>query len=114
MLTVTQESQGSAVVLNISGRFEFSGRKVFTDALKKAQEGSLTHVILNFQHVPFIDSAALGLLALAHQNLKLKNVRISIVNPQDYVKKVFELANFPKFIPIFPNIQEATRSPVMA
>jgi len=112
MLTVTQESQGDAIVLNISGRFDFAGRKAFTDSLKKAQEGPVTHVILNFQKVPFIDSAALGLLALAVQNMKLKNARISIVGPQDYVRKVLELANIQKFIPIFSSTQEAAQSPV--
>lgn len=110
MLSVTQETQDGATVLNIFGRFEFSGRKVFTDSLNKAQEGPVTHVILNFKNVPFVDSAALGLLALVQQNLKLKNIRVSVANPQDYVKKVFELANLPTFIPMFPSIQEAAQS----
>lgn len=114
MLTVTQEDQDGAIVMNISGRFDFAGRKVFTESLKKTQEGSVSHVILNFQNVPFIDSAALGLLALAQQNLKLKNARISIAGPQDYVKKVFDLANIQKFIPMFTSIQEAIRTPVPA
>ena len=114
MLSVTQETQNGATVLNIYGRFEFKGRKVFTDSMRKVQEGPVTHVILNFQNVPYVDSAALGLLALAQQNLKLKNARVSIANPQDYVKKVFELANLPKFIPLFPSVQEAAQSPVMA
>jgi len=114
MLTVTQESQEGAIILNVSGRFDFAGRKVFTEALNKAQEGGVTHVILNFQNVPFVDSSVLGLLALAHQTLKLKSARVSIANPQDYVKKVFELANLESFIPLFSSIQEAARSRVMA
>lgn len=114
MLTITQEAQGSATVLNISGRLEFSGRKVFMDALAKAQEGSLTHLILNLQQVPYIDSAALGLMALAQQNLKLKNARVSIVNAQEYVKKVLDLANFSKIISLFPTVQDAVRAPVHA
>ncbi|MDA0738833.1 MAG: STAS domain-containing protein [Nitrospirae bacterium] len=114
MLTITQETQGSATVLNISGRLEFSGRKVFMDALGKAQNGSLTHLILNLQQVPYIDSAALGLMALAQQNLKLKNARVSIVNAQEYVKKVLDLANFSKIISMFPTVQDAVQSPVHA
>ena len=113
MLTVTHETQDGAMVLNISGRFEFAGRKIFTEALNKVQEEPVTHVIMNLQQVPFVDSSALGLLALAQQNLKLKNARLSIVNPQEYVKKVLELANFPKVIPMFPSVQDAIRSPVL-
>lgn len=114
MLTITQETQGTATVLNISGRLEFSGRKTFTDALTKAQDESLKHLILNFQQVPYIDSAALGLLALAQQNLKLKDARISIVNAQEYVRKVLDLANFSKIISLFPTVQDALQSPVHA
>lgn len=110
MLTVTQESHEGAMVLNISGRFDFAGRKIFTDAMSQVQVGPVTHVVLNFQQVPFVDSAALGLLALTQQSLKLQNARISIVEPQEYVMKVFELANFPKFIPIFSTNEEALRS----
>ncbi len=114
MLTITQEIQDSATVLNISGRLEFSGRKVFMDALTKAQDGSLTHLILNLQQVPYMDSAALGLMALAQQNLKLKNARVSIANAQEYVKKVLDLANFSKIISLFPTVQDAVRAPVHA
>lgn len=114
MLTIAQETQGRATVLNISGRLEFSGRKVFMDALTKAQDGSLTHLILNLQQVPYIDSAALGLMALAQQNLKLKNVRVSIVNAQEYVKKVLDLANFSKIISMFPTVHDAVHAPVHA
>lgn len=114
MLTITEEVQEGAIVLNISGRMEFSERKTFINSLNKVQEKPFTHLILNLQNVPFVDSAALGLLALTQQNLKLKNTRVSIANPQDYVKKVLDLANFSKFMPLFPSVQEAARSSVLA
>jgi len=109
MFTVTQEMLDEISILHMSGRFEFSGRKIFTDAVKEVQVHSVNHVILNFQHVSFLDSAALGLLALVYQNLKLTNIRLSIANPQEYVKSVLDQANFPKFIPLFSSIEEATR-----
>jgi len=114
MFTVTQETLDDIAILHMSGRFEFSGRKMFTTALKTVQEKPVSHVILNFQHVSFIDSAALGLLALAYQNLKLTNTRLSIANSQEYVKSVLDQANFQKFIPLFSSIEEATREAALA
>ncbi len=113
-MTITQRSVSDTTVLDISGRFEFTARKAFASALEKAQERAGGHIILNFQAVPFLDSAALSLLALAHQNMKLKNGRLSIANPQTYVHKVLELANFQKFIPIYQSVDEAASSPAMA
>jgi len=111
-MTITQQLKNNVTVLEVNGRFEFSGRTLFISALEKAQKGSPSHIILNFGSVSFLDSAALGLLALAHQNLKAQNIQLSVLNPQDYVKKVLELANIPKFIPIVSTIDEAT-SPVL-
>ena len=112
-MNITQQLKDGVTVLDLSGRFEFSARKLFLGALQNAQEGSPHHIILNLEGVPFLDSAALGLLALAQQNLKAKNIPLSLMNPQDYVKKVLELANFPKFIPIVSTIAEA-KSAVLA
>ncbi len=106
-MNISQQTNGDATVLDISGRFEFSSRKLFMGALQKAQEGSPRHIILNFEGVPFLDSAALGLLALAQQTLKVQNIQLSLMKPQDYVQKVLELANFQKFIPVVSSITEA-------
>ncbi|MEC4672756.1 MAG: STAS domain-containing protein [Nitrospirota bacterium] len=106
-MNITPQRKDGATVLDLSGRFEFSSRKMFMNALQKAQEGSPTQVINNLEGVPFLDSAALGLLALAQQNLKVQNIHLSLLNPQEYVKKVLELANFQKFIPIASSIAEA-------
>lgn len=106
-MNITQQLKEGATVLDVSGRFEFSSRKLFMTALQKAQEGSPTHIILNLEGVPFLDSAALGLLALAQQNLKAQTIQLSVLNPQAYVRKVLELANVQKFIPIVSSIAEA-------
>ena len=106
-MTITQQLRDGATVLDLTGRFEFSTRKNFLEAIKKAQEGSPRHIILNLEGVPFLDSAALGLLALSQQNLKTQNIQCSLMNPQEYVKKVLELANFPKFMPMVTSIAEA-------
>ncbi|RMH08387.1 MAG: STAS domain-containing protein [Nitrospirae bacterium] len=114
MMTITQRTVPGAIILDLSGRFEFTVRKTFTAALEKAQEHPERHIVLNFQGVPFVDSAALGLLALAHQTLKLNNGRLSIAAPQEYVRKILDLANFPKFIPVYNSVDEAVMQHAMA
>ena len=113
MLTITPENIDGVLILKFTGRFEFVSRKVFWEAFKKVQETPNRHVIMDLEHVPFVDSSAIGLLALTHQNLKLQNVHLSIANPQEPVKKVLDLANFSKFIPMYSSLQEAMRSTVL-
>ena len=57
--------------------------------------------------ITFVDSSALCLLVIAHQNLKIKQAQLTIVNPQAYVRQVLDLANIPKMIQIVSSVEEA-------
>jgi anti-anti-sigma factor len=64
---------------------------------------------LDLEKVAFVDSSALGLLVICHQNLKNKNVSFCLVNPQTYVKQVLDLANIGKMIPIYQTLAEVPK-----
>ncbi len=106
-MELTEHQQGTATVLDINGRFDFGARREFKEAMDRLQQAGCRHVILNLEKVSFVDSSALGLLVVAHQNLKLKEGRISLVNPQSYVRQILDLANVPRMIPMFSTIEEA-------
>ena len=106
-MQVTEQQQNGASVLSLDGRFDFGTRKTFKETIDRLQGGGCRHVVLNLEKVSFVDSSALGLLVIAHQNLKLKHARLSLVNPQVYVKQVLDLANVPKMIPIYSTVEEA-------
>jgi anti-anti-sigma factor len=89
-------------VLDISGQFNFSSRKDFSAALDKLKQTGTPHVVFNFKQITFVDSAAIGLLALAAQQFKSLNRRLSIVGAQGTVKQVLDLAHIDQMIPTFP------------
>ena len=83
--------------------------KTFKEAVDRvAEEGS--SVVLDLEKVTFVDSSALGLLVICHQNLKNKKVPFYLVNPQTYVKQVLELANIGKMIPTYQTLAEIPKS----
>ena len=104
---VSERQENGATVLNLEGRFDFGARKEFKETVDRIQARGCPHIVIDLARVPFVDSSALGLLVIAHQNLKLKKATLSLVNPQTYVRQVLELANVPKMIPIFSTIDEA-------
>ena len=106
-MQITEQQQDGANVLVLDGRFDFGARKTFKDSIDRLQSGGCRHVVLNLERVTFVDSSALGLLVIAHQNLKLKQAQLSLVNPQAYVKQVLDLANVPKMIPVHSTLDEA-------
>ena len=56
--------------------------------MAQAQATDHGNIIPNLRLVPFIDSADLGLLLMAHKNLKLANRQLILASPQNYVLKV--------------------------
>lgn len=97
-------------VLELSGQFNFGARKDFTAALEKLKQGNARHVILQFKQVTFVDSAAIGLLALAAQQFRTANRRLSLVGAQGTVKQVLDLAQIGQMVPHFPSEDAAVNA----
>ncbi len=111
-MNIIHETANGKSILHLDGRFDFGARKAFKESVDRAsEEGS--PIGMDLEKVTFVDSSALGLLVICHQNLKNKNVSFFLVNPQTYVKQVLELANIGKMIPIYQTLAEVPKgSPV--
>ncbi len=116
-MQISEQQDNSSVTLVLEGRFDFGARKTFKETVERLQQEGCTHIILNMEAISFVDSSALGLLVIAHQNLKIKQAQLTIVNPQPYVRQVLDLANVPKMIQVVSSIEEAKlltpRTPVV-
>lgn len=102
-MQIVHRTHRTADVLDLVGQFNFGARKEFTAALEKVKQGHSTHILFNFKQVTFVDSAAIGLLALASQQFKGQNRQLGIVGAQGTVKQVFDLAHIGQMIPLFPS-----------
>jgi len=100
-MQISHRSYRNADVIDITGQFTFGTRKEFTAAMEKVKQTGKSHVILNVKGVVFVDSAAIGLLALAAQQFKSTNRNLSLVGAQGTVKQVLNLAHMEQMIPIF-------------
>lgn len=106
-MQVTERQEGDVTVVKLEGRFDFASRREFKDAVDRLQTTNSSLIVLDLEHVAFVDSSALGLLVIAHQNFKSKHKRLTIANPQPIVRQVLELANVPKMIPVYGTVREA-------
>ena len=110
LMHVAERIHNETLVLMISGRVTFYSRKVFQALVKTARFSGAKHIIFNMQEVTFMDSAALGGLALAYLNLNEADVVMSVVEPKHPVKTLLEDANFPSLIPTYPTEEIAFQS----
>ena len=104
-MNITDETIDGYQILHLDGRFDFGSRKTFKEAIDSAIETG-NPVVLDLGKVTFVDSSALGLLVISHQNLKNKKISFFLLNPQTYVKQVLDLANIGKMIPTYPTFAD--------
>ncbi len=88
------------IVLTLTGRMDFEARHTFPQAIENAKRANPKQIILNVSHVPFIDSAGLGLIMLANKNLEEAHICLSIEVPEGYVREILTLTSMSKVMPI--------------
>ncbi|MFO0708024.1 MAG: STAS domain-containing protein [Nitrospira sp.] len=102
-MEIVHRTNRDSTVIEIAGPFAFSNRKDFTAALDAVKRTHSRHVILNLARVTFVDSSAIGLLALTAQQMKSSATRFSLVGAQGTVKQVLELMQIHRMIPMYAN-----------
>jgi anti-anti-sigma factor len=107
---IAERIQDDTLVLMFSGRVTFYSRKVFQAIVSNARLSGAKHIMFNIQGVTFMDSAALGGLALAYLNLKECDVAMSLVGPQQPIKSLLDEINISTMIPTYPSEELAFQS----
>jgi anti-anti-sigma factor len=106
-MQISERIVPQGIILDLVGDLTYANRAAFKAAVEKAKQAGCRHLIVNLEQVRFVDSAGLGLIVLVSQNLKLLQVKVSMLKPQRYVLEIMSLANIPKLIPIYENEEDA-------
>ena len=106
-MVINESTQENATILQMSGSLDVRTGGLYKQAIEKSKDSGKKCLILDFQDVSFIDSSALGFLHLSAKELTTNDMVLRIASPSDSVKKILELVNMQKTIPVFPNINDA-------
>ena len=78
----------------ISGSFTFRDHDTFFEVVSMIKTGHNKKVVFNFANCDFLDSAALGMLVIAHDEASAKEVSLPIKGAKGKVKDVLFAARF--------------------
>jgi stage II sporulation protein AA (anti-sigma F factor antagonist) len=70
----------------------------------------LRNLILDFAGVTFMDSSGIGVVIGRYKKLSLKKGRVSVINVNNNIKRVFELSGMVKIIQLYDNLEQAVNS----
>ena len=77
-----------------TGSFTFRDHDTFFEVISLIKNGDIEKIVFDLTDCDFIDSAALGMFVIAHDEASSKAVRLSIKGAQGKVKEVMYAARF--------------------
>jgi anti-anti-sigma factor len=108
MLHIQEKSVASRGVLWLTGRFDYYWVEQFKAALKKMEQASLTHLIVDLSEVPAMDSVSLGVLVAAHKRSpKTKVSLLLVIDPNTATGQVMSQTSLQTLMPTFHTMKEA-------
>ena len=102
---IPTESAYTHVVL--SGRLDIDGVKAVELEFTSAVAGKAQSAIVDITEVTFIASLGMRMLLSAAKNLRAKNCKIVLYNPQPVVQEALETAGFSSVMPIVSDFAKA-------
>lgn len=91
-MDITSHKVHNPLDIRMSGKFTFSDHPHFRPVIEKISENDLRQIIFYMDKVEFVDSAALGMLLLTHDEAEKHNKKITISGATGQVKKMFNAA----------------------
>jgi len=102
------ESFGDIRIVHVTGRIDSATSETFGNEIGRIIETGTRQLLLDFTHVPYINSAGLRVILIIAKRLKNPGDRCMFCGMADEIMKVFELAGFTRILEIYPTVQDAT------
>ncbi|MCH2546154.1 MAG: STAS domain-containing protein [Alphaproteobacteria bacterium] len=80
--------------VELAGTFTFSDNSKFRHITEEIRGSDPETITLDIHQLQFIDSAALGMLLLLHDEAQKKNICVTLSGASGQIKKMLQLSNF--------------------
>jgi anti-sigma B factor antagonist len=109
-MEVVEKKQDGICILALSGRLDASSSSEFREKIMQRIEDGTKRLILDCEDLDYISSAGLRVVLEATKEIKRHGGKLMLCSLQDYIKEVFEVAQFDSFLPIGGTLEEAIKT----
>ena len=102
-----QETPDLIPIVNLKGEIDLHTCGEFRDKLRELIEHHRYHIIVNLAEVPYLDSAALGVLVDAVRRVREHDGSISLVATTPFVRRAFEITRLVKIFQLYDDYDTA-------
>ena len=99
-----------ARVISLSGPIDPLEWVVLNAAFLAAQVAQRRHIVLNLSKLECAEPWLIVKLFMSYLQLRQQGIRLSLVNPQPFMRKKLEPTNIPAFVDYFASDQDALKA----
>ncbi len=104
------EQNETNLIVCIAGEMNFESSPDLHTRLVQLTEEDVDHLVVDLSQVAFIDSSGVSTLLEIMGRLKRAGHRLSLINPRDQVRGVFEVTKMNQIFSIYDSREEALGS----
>lgn len=101
--------EDETAVLKFEGEIIFENSNQLKEEAKNklSKKKKIKNLIVDLTQVPYLDSSGVGVLLSLFKFIHKKGGKIAISNPNDKIRRVFEVTKMTEIIPAYKNVEEA-------
>lgn len=103
----THKHENGAVVLTVTGEVDLSTAPRLREAIVEAIADGATRLVVDLDHVEFLDSTGLGVLVGGLKRARSHDGDLALVCTQPRILKVFEITRLDSAFTIYKDVAEA-------
>jgi stage II sporulation protein AA (anti-sigma F factor antagonist) len=110
-LKITTEIKQRVLIVRVEGELDMHVADMFRTTVEEALEkAGVKNLILNLANVTFIDSSGLGVILGRYKRISQLGGKMSAVQLQPQVEKIFELSGLLRIMKLYPTESQALQS----
>jgi len=102
-----QTTSDEIPIVNLKGEIDLHTCGIFRDTLRDLIEHKHYNIVINLAEVPYLDSAALGVLVDAVRRVREHEGSISLVATTPFVRRAFEITRLVKIFQLYDDNEDA-------
>lgn len=106
-LSIASETRGEVTVVHVGGEIDVYTAPMLREHLDEHISQGRHRLVVDLEHVPFMDSTGLGVLVGRLKLVRVKDGTLSLVCSSDRILKVFSITGLDKVFQIYASLDDA-------
>lgn len=102
--------QGGCTVVAVRGEVDLATAPTLKNRLLELVADGTTEIVVDLSNTDFLDSTGLGAVVAAYKRVRAHEGHLRLVATSARVKRVFEITNLDRVVPICATVEEACAS----